>query len=352
MFRKKNWAIAAIGLGALIADPGAAAPKPSSTLLALEKGTLTLAIIDPGSLTVIARVPSGPDPHEVIASGNGKRAYISNYGGDGSDQHTITVVNLDTDKSLPAIDLGALHSAHGLDFAGGKLYFTAETNKVIGRYDPVTQRIDWVMGTGQDRTHMVVVAKDLAHIVTSNAGSGTISLMEETEQRGFGPTPALRKVWKLTTVPAGRGAEGFDVSPDGKQIWAANSQDGTVTVIDVASKQAVQTFAIPVAGANRLKFTLDGKYVLVSGLGMGRPGAAVTPATNLAVIDAATHAIVKQIDLGGGSAGILMDPNGLRAYVAVTQGNKVAVVDLRTMQVAGEISPLSQPDGLAWATAQ
>lgn len=215
---------------------------------------------------------------------------------------------------------------------------------------------------------MLLVASDLAHIVTSNVGSGTISLMEETEQPRFGPPPppgsnvaganapgapapppAMRKVWRITAVPAGRGPEGFDVSPDGKQVWAANSQDATVTVIDVASRKAVQTFAIPIVGANRLKFTLDGRYALVSGLGMPGPGAAAAHGTNLAVIDAATHAVVRQIDLGGGAAGVLMDPDGSRAYVAVSQGNRVAVVDLKTLQLAGEIAPLNQPDGLAWA---
>jgi YVTN family beta-propeller protein len=387
MSRKKYRVIAAISLTSLLAGASLAAQKPTATLLVLEKGTLSLAIVDPSTLRVITRIPSGPDPHEVIASSDGKRAYISNYGGEGSDQHTISVVDLDTHKNLPAIDLGPLRSAHGLDFAGGKLYFTAETNRVIGRYDPATQRVDWILGTGQGRTHMVAVAKDLAHIVTANVSSGTISFLEETElRRGFGPLPPgpngnlpagsapnviprgtssganasgtstpmppVRKVWTVTTVASGRGAEGFDASPDGRQVWAANSQDGTVTVIDVASKKALQTFPIPVVGANRLKFTPDGKYVLVSGLGAGGPGAPPAHGTNLAVVDAATRAIVKQLDLGGGSAGILMDPSGLRAYVAVTQGDKVAVVDLTTLQVTGEISPLSQPDGLAWAAEE
>lgn len=149
MSRKKIRGSAAIGISALIAGAACAAQQPSSTLLVLEKSSLTLAIVDPSSLKVIARIPSGPDPHEVVASGDGRRAYISNYGGDGSDLHTLSVVDLEARKDLPVIDLGGLHSAHGLDFAGGKVYFTAETNKAIGRYDPATQRIDWVMGTGR-----------------------------------------------------------------------------------------------------------------------------------------------------------------------------------------------------------
>ena len=319
------------------------AVAPAAQLLVLEKGSNTLAFIDPGSLKVVARVPSGPDPHEVIASSNGTRAYISNYGGEGGSLNFISVIDLTTRRALPPIDLGALHSVHGLDFQGGELYFTAETNKMIGRFDPVAQKLDWVMGTGQDRTHMILVARDLEHIYTSNVASGTISILH-TQLRGPG---APRKVWEVTNIAAGRGSEGFDLSPDGRQIWAANAQDGTITVIDVTAMKALETFPVPVQGANRLKFSLDGRHVLVTGLGAFGPGQP-SGSNNLVVLEAASHRLVKAFQLGGGSAGILMDPSGSRAYVAVNQGGKVAVIDLRTLQVSGQI-PANQPDGMAWA---
>ena len=340
---------------------------PAAALLVPEKGSNTLAIIDPGSLQVVARVPSGTDPHEVVASGDGTRAYISNYGGEGSSFNFISVVDLTTRQPLPPIDLGALHSAHGLDFQGGELYFTAESNKVIGRYDPVAQMIDWVLGTGQDRTHMVIVARDLEHIYTSNVASGTISIIR-SQMRSYGPPPGVaapppgaagtqpapgpqpRKVWEVTNVPSGRGSEGFDISPDGRQIWAANAQDGTVTVIDVASMKAAETFPVPVQNANRLKFSLDGRYVLITGLGAFGPGQH-SDGNNLVVLEAASHRLIKSLALGGGSAGILMDPSGSRAFVAVNQGGKVAVIDLRTLQVSGQIAA-NQPDGMAWADTQ
>ena len=53
---------------------------PEQSLLALSKKDQTLAIVDPSSLKVLARIPVGNDPHEVIASTDGKTAYVSNYG--------------------------------------------------------------------------------------------------------------------------------------------------------------------------------------------------------------------------------------------------------------------------------
>ena len=336
----------------------ASAQTPSPALLVLEKADSTLAIVDPGTLKIVGRVPAGPDPHEIEASPDGKLAYISNYGGSDSTLHTISVVDVEAQKALTPIDLGALHSAHGLAFGGDKLYFTAETNKVVGRYDPETHMIDWIIGTGQDRTHMVWVDKGLARLVTSNVNSGTISIIEQVAQRGPGPPPSApggpplgpggpgsggpRKTWEVTNVPSGRGSEGFDVSPDGKEIWSANAQDATVTVIDVATKKATQTFPISVKGANRLKFTLDGKHAFVAGLGGGSTG-------NVAILDAATRKEIKHLDLGGGSAGILMVPGGTRAFIAVSGANKVAAIDLKTMEVTGYIQTGKGPDGLAWA---
>ena len=332
------------------------AQTPSPALLVLEKSDNMLAIVDPATLQTVARVPAGPDPHEIVVSADGKFAYISNYGGNDSALNTISVVDLAARKALPPINLGALHSAHGLAFAGGKLYFTAETNKVIGRYDPAAQSVDWVLGTGQDRTHMIAVSEDIDRIFTSNVNSGTISIIELVSAPVSGPPPpsspgtppalrpppvAVRKTWRVTNVAAGRGAEGFDLSSDGKEIWAANAQDATVTIIDIASKKVMDTVAIPVRGANRLKFTPDGKQVLISGLGGGATN-------NLAVLDAITRKVIRTFDWGGGAAGIVMVPDGSRAFVAVSGKDKVAALDLKSWEVMGFASTGKQPDGLAW----
>lgn len=355
MTTSKVWSsVAAIFVAILLLPSSSRAQTTSPSLLVLEKSDRMMVIVDPHSLKIVARVAAGPDPHEIVASADGKIAYISNYGGLDSDYHTISVVDLSSRTALQPIDLGALHSAHGLDFIGGRLYFTAETNKVIGRYDPATQKIDWVMGTGQDRTHMIWVAPNLDGIVTSNVNSGTISIIYQFIPPGPGLTPApnARKTWEVTSVRSGPGCEGFDVSPGQREIWAANAEDNTVTIIDIAARKAIKTVPISVRGANRLKFTLDGKYVLVSGLGGPSIASQKSAPPNLVVLDASTRKEIKKFSLGGGSGGILMQPDGPRAYVAVSAQNKVAVIDLNRWEVTGEIETGRNPDGMAWATRQ
>src|SRR6476619_2494698 len=192
-------------------------PTSSASLLVLAKSDLTMSVVDPATLKVVGKVPSGPDPHEVIASADGRMAYIANYNGGGN---IITPVDLVESKALPPIDLGPLRAPHGVTFVGGKLWFTAEAAKAIGSYDPAAKKVDWILGTGQNRTHMIHVWPDLSRIVTSNVNSATMTIIEKVTSAGRG-RGGSQTDWDETVVPVGRGAEGFDVSPDGTQIWAA-----------------------------------------------------------------------------------------------------------------------------------
>src|SRR4051812_4012960 len=76
----------------------------NETLLVLSKGDHTLAIVDPFNLKVVAKAPVGEDPHEVIASSDGKFAYVSNYGG--GAYNSLALIDLVGQKALPSIDLG------------------------------------------------------------------------------------------------------------------------------------------------------------------------------------------------------------------------------------------------------
>jgi YVTN family beta-propeller protein len=309
----------------------AVAQTPSPALLVLEKDDHMLAIVDPATLKIVGRAPAGEDPHEIVASEDGRFAYISNYGAFRNPQHTLSVVDLKAQKALPPIELGALIAPHGLSMSGGKVYFTAEGSKAIGRYDSASQKIDWVLGLGQNRTHMVLVNQDASHIFTSNVNSDSISILDLDKK-------ADASGWTQTVVPVGKGPEGFDVSPDGKELWAANSDDGTVSVVDIATRKVVQTIDVRTKHSNRLKFTPDGKLVLISDLGNG----------DLVIVDAAARKETKRLNLGHGCAGVLIVPDGTRAFVAVSPDNKIAVIDLKTLTVAGSIPTGKGPDGMAW----
>lgn len=315
----------------LVASVAAAAQStPARSLLALSKRNHTLAIVDPKSLEVLARAPVGPDPHEVIASTDGKTAYVSIYGG--GRYHALSVINLVAQKALPDIDTAALTDPHGLFFAGGKVWFTAEAAKAVATYDPASTHIDWIMGTGQNRTHMVYVARDEKQIYTTNIASATVSIIEKVSAQS-------RTDWNQTLIPVGKGAEGFDVTPDGRELWTADAQDGTLTVLDLAARKVAATLDAKAFGANRLKFTTDGKLALVSSL----------RGSDLLVYDVASRKEFRRVRLGRGAAGILVDGEGNRAFIACTPDNYIAVIDLKSFEITSRLDVGTEPDGLAWA---
>ncbi len=324
-------------VSAIAAALGAGQSSPSSAgaLLVLSKGDQTLSVVDPSTLKVLGKAPSGPDPHEVIASADGRMAYIANYNGGGN---IITPVDLVEIKALPPIDLGPLRAPHGVTFVGGQAVVygrSSESHRQLRSGSEEGGLDSW--NRSEPHAHDSCVAGPVKNRDLERQLRNDDDHREGHERR---PRTGRRSQtdWDETVVPVGRGAEGFDVSPDGQQIWAANAQDGTISIVDVASKKVTDTLAANVNGANRLKFTPDGKHVFVSSLG----------GAELAIIDAATKRDVKRLKTGRGAAGIQMQPDGARAYVACTPDDYVAVIDLKTLEIAGRIEAGRQPDGLAW----
>jgi DNA-binding beta-propeller fold protein YncE len=312
-------------------------------LLVVTKQSHALAIIDGATLHVLARVPIGEDPHEVIVGPDGKTAYVSNYG-EGT-LHTLAVVDLPGQKPLPPIDLTPLRGPHGLTLHNGTLWFTAEGSKALGTLNPATGRVETVLGTGQNKTHLVWVSRDGEKVVASNAGSATMSVFDRTEVKpvtvpGAPAPPAAYTApgWKHTLIPVGKAAEGFAVSPDEHEVWVGN-EDGTISIINLATEKVEASLAADVRGANRLKFTPDGRLVLVT----------THTGKDLVVIDSHTRKLVKRIAIEQrGASGIQVQPDGTRAFVACPRDHYVAVIDLHQLAMVAKIDAGREPDGLAW----
>jgi DNA-binding beta-propeller fold protein YncE len=211
-----------------------------------------------------------------------------------------------------------LTGPHGLTFVGGKVWFTAEGAKAVARFDPASSAVDWILGTGQNRTHMLYVTADGKRVYATNVNSATVSILEQVTLPPMGPPPGQsgprpaggaapagppppgaggsRSDWNETVIFVGKGDEGFDVSPNGRELWTANAQDGTLSIIDIPAKRVVATLDANVRGANRLKFTPDGRLVLISSLGNG----------DLVIYDATSRRLSKRVPIGHGAAGIVV----------------------------------------------
>ena len=301
-----------------------------ATLLVLNKADATLAFVDATSLRVLSKIPTGNGPHEAVVSADNRIAVVANYGTGPDPGSTLSIVDVATRKEMKRLALPLLRP-HGLYAIGSHIYFTAEGSRVIGRYDVASGAIDWISGTGANVTHMVVVMPGEKKIYTANIGSDSVSVLD------LANSP---RAIALKQIAVGKGPEGIDLSPDGKELWVSHRADGGLSIIDTATDAVTQTLAIGTKMANRVKFTLDGKRVLISD----------PPSSQVLVYDATSRQLVKKVDVEKGPEGILIAPDGKRAFVACSDAGKVVVLDLDSLTVTGSVATGNQPDGMAYAS--
>lgn len=298
-------------------------------LVALNKADSTLAIIEPITMKVLGKVATGDSPHEVVLSADGKTAFVANYGAQ-TPGNSISVIDTTILKEIRRFDVAPLFRPHGLQIIGGKLYFTAEVNRVIARYDPVANKIDWLMGTGQNGSHMVVGTGDQKRFYTSNIGSDSVTSFE------FANVPPAGS--KVTHISIGKQPEAIDLSPDGKEIWAGLNAEGAIDVVDTATNKFKEKINIG-GRPYRVRFTPDGKYVVNS----------MVNTKELLVIDAATKKEVKRIKLESVPLGIVFSVDGKTAFVSVVEPDLVLKINLESGEVLGRVDSGKAPDGIAVA---
>lgn len=298
----------------------------TARLLVLNKADNEIAIVDPETMQVTGKIPTGIAPHEIAVSADGRTAYVANYGNQ-QPGNSLSVIDVATQKELRKVDLGPLLRPHGIVEHLGNIYFTAEGSRSVGRYNVSAGKVDWLIGTGQAVTHMLVV--NAGKIYTANIAEGTITFIDASN-------PAVPQAMKHIAV--GKGPEGIDFSPDGSTLWVATREDGNLHAIDTATntiRKTIRAGNFPI----RVKVTPDGKRVLVSNAVGG----------DVAVFDAASYQEVKRIPIGEQPIGILITPDGKWAFIAASQSGKVIRLDLRQLEIAGQVQPGNVPDGLGWS---
>jgi DNA-binding beta-propeller fold protein YncE len=289
-----------------------------ATLLVLNKADATLAFVDPATMEVVAKIATGNGPHEVAVTGDGKTAVVANYGTGPEPGATLSIVDVASHAERKRLKLPVLRP-HGLFAVGPRVWFTAEGSRVVGTV--VGDALEAIYGTGAEVSHMV--------LTTANIGSDSITAID------LGNAP---RVVRLKQIPAVKGPEGIDRF--GNELWAASrAPNGGIAVIDVATDTVTQTIPTTTKSINRVKFTVDGKRVLVSD----------PPANEVLVYNAAKRELIGRVATPAEPSGIVIVPDGKRAFVACAGAGKVVAIDLDALKVIGEVATGNVPDGMAWA---
>lgn len=321
----------------------AALPAGAATLVVANKAEATVSLIDLDTGKVAATLPTGQGPHEVAVSPSGKLALVTDYGTREKPGSTLTLLDVPGARVVRTVDLGEYRRPHGAVWISeSRAVVTAEGSQALLEVDLAEGKVVRAIPTGQEISHMVVVGMGGTRAFVANIGSGSITAIDLKEGR------------KLADVPTGKGAEGIDVTPDGRQVWVTNREADTVTVIDAATLQVVASLpcaAFPI----RAKATPDGKRVLVSNaksgdlavLSVGDRG--IERRVPLAVEATATEGRLMGFGTSSVPIGIVIEPGGKRAYVAHANADRITVLDLEGWKPAGSLTAGKEPDGMGYS---
>ena len=308
-------------------------------VLMLSKGEKKMWVLDYKTLNVITKIQVGEDPHELVLSNDESTAYVSNAVIAGTG-HIINTINLQKLQPIKDINTTPFYVPHGMVYHKDTLWYTAQGSKSVVAYDVKQDRPVQVLGTGQNFTHLLYMKPDGNTFYTTNVESGTLSIYQKQQippylpPTGVLPANAKNRIeWRQSLVNVGFGAEGFDVSADGRLLWTARP-DGYIVIVDLNKKQVKAMINTHVEGLHRIKLTPDGKTVCVVSVKTG----------DLLFYNAASRKMELKMNIGQG-AGIYMDGESNRMFISCTPNNYVAVIDLLTRKEIRRIE-VSRPDGI------
>jgi YVTN family beta-propeller protein len=305
------------------ADSKPAAATGKGVLLVGNKGENTLGFIDLGTGEELGRLETGPQPHEVAVSPDGRLAAAVAYGG-----NTIDIFDTRSRARTRSIDLGAHGGPHGIIWlADGRLIVATGRSQSVVAVDARSGLVRPI-ATGQRSTHMVVVSPDGSTAYASNIGSGTVSVID------------LKSFRKVRDIETGGQPEGITLTDRGRVLWVGDNESARVQAYDTQSfKRLVElpTGQRPL----RVLASPDERWVLTSNSGDG----------TITVIDAVRREISRTIDVSRTSEAaqitLLFAPDGRRLYAAEPGRDQVVEIAWPSGETLRRLRAGRAGDGLA-----
>ena len=340
----------------------------------------------------VKTLPSAMGPHEIAMSPNGKLGVAPNYGrqtnyapvekGGGRE---VTLLDLEHETTrvipLPGGEAGFFrpHGVAWIDDDRVVLTSEGKGKDISSGYLIVlnvkTGELEAEHKLDQAGTHLVRLSPDGKSFFATNMVSGSLSVVN-------------RETGKVSAIPTGPGAEGMEITPDGKKLWVLNfgvppgtpvqQGKGDISVIDLATMKVEKTIPMPSAavlhdhdhdhGEGHVHGDDDhdacNPVRVVFGVEDGRNVAYVSNrgSNDVSVVDAETGKELARTDMqipaigpngpeyGKSSVPVLPTPHPTEPYyyVANSYSGVVTVVDRDDWGIAGFYKAGNKPDPLVF----
>ena len=363
------------GLGALSAlamtAPGAFALEDlSHHVFVPNRASADVAVIDTRIDEVVAHIPVGRVPHQVAISLERERMVVSN-----TADNTLSVIDLGSMSTVATVPLGNEPEHIEIDPSGGLVavgnigegtvsLVSLVENREVGRIE------------GLHEPHNMTFDSAGARLYVGNLGASFVSVVDVAAARVVdeivvGPDRALAALGEVDE--AYQGIINVTGTPDGRLGFAAYGEGDRMAVIDLESGLILKTLTLGDTPW-RAFGTADGRYMIIPNNGdetisivsteslteVARlPGAADMTGVNTGLRDSVAYVISRgddkalvvdldtltlrgEVALPGTPETGVTTPDGSRLYVALSDADRVAVIDMGAREVVAVIDDVGE----------
>jgi len=297
-------------------------PKPYLAFVT-NNSSNTVAVVDLGSVHVVAQIPVAPKPHELVVRPGSRELYVA------SESGALTVIGspeLHVRKTIPLRG-----SARSLVFSpDGRSFYVIVTQSGSSEI---------VFGDGE---HGRVPPDDSGVRVGYRAGAGslvvtpdgkTLIVTDTTHNQLVFVSAESRKI--LGAVEVGKGPDAMSVLPNGSKVFVADTQEEKISAADVASHQILSHIEISSKPSALLLKPDGGELFVLSAQGIAT------------IVDTFHDNVEQTFPTGRGTADAVMRRDQSVLYLANAGDGSVTCWDVENRVVLNSTQVGIEPRALA-----
>ncbi len=290
-----------------------------------EKGN-SVSVIDTVSEKVIATIPVGQRPRGIAVSRDGSEVYVCL-----GDDNTVRIIDTKTKKTVGDLPSGNDPELLIVNPQNGEVYLSNEDDNKVTAIDAKTRKALFSIPVGVEPEGMTVSPDGKLIVNTS-----------ETTNMAHVIDIAQKKI--IANVLVDQRPRFVTFKHDGSEMWVSSEVGGTVSVIDPKTWKITQKITFNVPG-------LAPEEIQPVGIGISRDDklafVALGPANRVAVVDVATHKVLKYLLVGQRVWHMDFTPDGTQLWTTNGVSNDVSIIDVASLRVIKSIPVGPQPWGVA-----
>lgn len=282
----------------------------------------TVTVIDAATKTAKASILVGLAPGALVITPDGTKVYVVNSG-DG----TVSVIDVATNAVIATVVVGDDSVQLAVLPTGTAVYVLNLNDQINTSVSVIRTSDDTVIATVPvgEQPQEIVASPDSAHVYVPNFQDGTVSQIQTSDNT-------------VTTFAVGTGPSGIAVSSDSATLYISDATTNDVRFVDATAHTVLQTVAVGAAPFFPVLLLPNGTEIYINNENDG----------TTSVINVASHTVVATIP-DAGDFSLVATPDSAKVYAANFNGNQVKEILTASHTVGATIAVNGTPETMAIA---